>query len=263
MNLEETLKDLNELGAQYIHEKTHISLFAINAILRQDFTAIHPIQYSGFLNIIEAELHMNMEPLRTALKEHNNEHNISAEQEQLFVYPPAVEKNKKVLFGLIAAVVIAFLLIFSLSDSDESVEVVETSSAVTVASESIEKNKSDTGDTVVEENTIARFNPKEANADSFEADHPFVLFPKGDLWIGTIDIDTKTKKDTITNKPYALDENVNMLISLGHGQVRIVLNGETLVDSNSTRRLRYLYKDGKLTRIMLSEFKELNDGNSW
>ena len=259
MELQETLDHLNELGTAKIHQKTQIARVAIDAILNQDFTAISTIQYAGFLNIFQNELHMDMTSLKNALKEHNEQHNIGQTDEQLFVYSEKEQERKKFLYISTVAIIFVLILIFSFStDSvDEEIEV-PVSSAILEATIALETNTT----SVDSNSSIAKFNPTEAKSDSLEANHPFIIYPKGDLWIGYIDLDTKVKKDTITNKPYALDENINMLLSLGHGQVKIVLNGET-IDSDSTRHLRYIYKDGKLTKLRLSEFRELNEGNSW
>lgn len=272
MELEERLHELNELGATYIHDKTHIALSSIEPILTLNFTAISPVQFAGFFNIIENELHMDMNPLREALKEHIQQHNLNKDKDQLFIYAKSEQTSNTLMYSIVSIVLLAVVLLYIFSKDHAEKPTQETSStAIVQASQAIETSapntKQVTNETIEKPaiataSSIAHFDAKQANSDSLEANHPFLLYPKEDLWIGIIDLDTKEKKDTITNKPYALDENKNLLISLGHGEVKVVLNGET-IDSNSHKRLRYLYKDGKLRTILLDEFKELNDGKSW
>jgi len=60
----ENLDKLRAVGAQKIHEQTHISLKYIDAILYESFEGMQKVQLMGFISILEREYHVDLSDLR-------------------------------------------------------------------------------------------------------------------------------------------------------------------------------------------------------
>lgn len=268
----ETLKKLHEIGIDEIHAKTHISIHSLKAILEERFADINPIQYKGFLTLIEADMYLSMDELRDSYQAYREDTGQLEDSRELFINTPKESKNYKPL--IISGISILLIILFISSISSEktvqdSVEMPSQNSAIEDATKHLtkldktkEKVKADKSSSKVQ--GVATFNATQAKDDETKAvnTHPFVLYPKEALWIGVINIDTDEQRDTITSAPYVLDENANLLISLGHGMVKVDLNGD-VQNISDTGRVRFVYKNGKINRISLDKFKELNKGKSW
>ncbi len=270
--MSDMLERLREIGAEEIHEKTHISIHSIKAILDERFADISHIQYNGFLNIMEDNLHMDLAQLRERYHDYRVETGQDVDNRVLFVKVPDAEKNHKPMFISLASIIFIAIIFFTFPSENESenFETQTASAAIEAAKKNISlKEEANTTNSAVQslvkkEDTthVASFDQEQVKDEIAAEDRPFVLYPKEALWIGVVNIDTDEQMDTITSDPFPLDENANLLISLGHGYVKVALNGE--IDNLSDRgRVRFLYKNGQLSRISLGKFKELNKGKSW
>lgn len=265
MMLEDTLRNLKEIGIDEIHTRTHISIHSLNAIINTNFAGISSIQFNGFINLIERNFNVNLDALRAAHESYRQEHGQDVDERELFVQTPIEIKSKLSLYlGL--GVVLFLGLIFFIVTSD-STEINYSKPLENEAIEDakkhisfIEQNSSTTS--ANETTNVATFNPVEAQTEEAKAKHLFVLYPKDELWIGVVNIDNDEQVDTITSEPYVLDENANLLISLGHGYVKVELY-DKVQDLTDQGRVRFHYKNGELNRISASKFRELNKGKSW
>ena len=264
----EVLDQLKEIGVDELHEKTHISIHSLKIILEQRFDAINTIQYRGFLSIIEGNLNINMDPLREAYDEYQKLHNDSVDEHEASTHIAPEESKSKLIFILVGALIFIGVMFYFLTGSSKESKKLQNNSAISEAKTHL-KELNTSASTPVSQATktsssVSTFNPKQVKEPEEEhiVEQPFILYPKEKLWIGVINLKTGEKIDTITDKPFPLDENADLLISLGHGYLDIELYGEKeeLTDSG---RVRLLYKDGKLTHISASKFKELNKGQSW
>lgn len=270
--MNDTLKKLHAIGIDEIHSLTHISIHSLSAILEERFSDISHIQYTGFLSLIEPEVKFDLTELRDSYTAYQEETGQNNNNRALFVASPVEEKSNKALIIFIIAAILGLLFVYTMpEDTQDETKILETkleNSAIEDAAKNLSSKvnvKTPITDTITEvgEN-IATFNASQAIKDenTSKNTHPFVMYPKEALWVGIIDMDTEEQRDTITSAPYVLDENANLLISLGHGMVRIELNSD-VTDLSDNGRIRYLYKNGKLNRISLERFKELNKGKSW
>jgi hypothetical protein len=274
--MNETLQKLHDIGIEEINQKTHISVHSLKAILEERFTDISHIQYTGFLTLIESELKLDLTELRETYKAYKEDIGQVDDNRELFVNTPTEAKNYKAL--IISAISIALVIIFistisgeNSSDADlldtklENSAIKDATKHITTLAHNTTLSTNNSATAIKKPKTkIPSFNATEAIEDETKSKntHAFVLYPKEALWIGIIDIDTKEQRDTITSAPYVLDENANLLISLGHGMVRLELNSD-VTNLSDTGRIRYLYNNGQLKRISLEKFKELNEGKSW
>ena len=269
--MSETLKKLHEIGIDAIHAKTHISIHSLKAILEERFADINHIQYTGFLNLLENDLHIDMTELRDAYKRYREEAGQEDDNRELFIMTPKEPKNYKALIISTISILLIVLFISTMSSEKSTPKDVDTltqNSAVIDATKHLETAQSskEASAKAKNENKIATFNADalKEQKENKEADknHAFVLYPQEALWIGVINLDKNTKRDTITSAPFVLDENSDLLISLGHGLVRIELNGN-VQHLTDVGRVRFSYKDGVLSRVSLEKFRELNEGKNW
>ncbi len=88
------------------------------------------------------------------------------------------------------------------------------------------------------------------------------ISPNAKLWLGVIYLDNFKRKSFLGKGKFALDSSRDQLITTGHGNFTLRLNGETK-KFHSQRPVRMLIKDGKLFVISDKRFKELNRGSIW
>ena len=88
------------------------------------------------------------------------------------------------------------------------------------------------------------------------------LLPVKKVWIGYIDIETKKKYQTFATKELEIDPNKDWLLLFGGGHITLEVNHE-IEKFSSKNNMRFKYEDGKLTKIGVEEFKNLNNGNKW
>ncbi len=262
----EVLDQLKEIGIDELHEKTHISIHSLKIILERRYDAINTIQFRGFLSIIEGNLNINMDPLRDDYDAYKQTLEEPEEEHANHTILPSENPKEKLIFIIAGVLIFIIATFYFLSGESEETQTPTPNYAVKQAKAHLEDINESTklAHATKTSSSVTSFNPNEAQTSVEDniVEQPFVLHPKDKLWIGVINLKTGEKIDTITDKDFPLDENADLLISLGHGYVDIELYGETekLTDRG---RVRLLYKDGKLTHISASKFKELNKGQSW
>lgn len=240
---------LKEIGAQRIHEETHIPKAQTFALVHGNFESMNKIQFLGFVSIVEREYSLDLSELKDMGLEHffdgHHEEEILTET-KVFV---SAKKSKSYTLYYIAVAIIIFLIV-ALGDSSSDKKV-----------EPKIDNKN------IEEVTL-KISPKGQSDDiSVSAkidDIPgeFTIIPRSELWIGYIDMDSGKKHQIITSDNLNLDPKVNWLISVGHGNVTFNVDGESDKYSSS-RSMRFIYKDGELKKISRRHYLSLNEGKEW
>ena len=82
------------------------------------------------------------------------------------------------------------------------------------------------------------------------------------LWVGFIDATTNTKRQKIITRAFALNPSKTWLLTLGHGNVDVYVNGKKN-RFRSPKHLYLLYKNNILKQVNSREFKKLNRGRLW
>jgi len=95
-----------------------------------------------------------------------------------------------------------------------------------------------------------------------EVEKSFKIIPKTELWIGYIDLSNHKKYQKLFKGELEIDPNKNWILTLGHGYVKVEINGE-VEEFKDKMNIRLLYKDSKLSKINFKEFKKLNKGSKW
>ncbi|MEN8303577.1 MAG: hypothetical protein ABFQ64_05870 [Campylobacterota bacterium] len=258
--MSEELDFLRELGAQKIYEDTHISLKYAQSVIHESFEGLTRVQFLGFISILEREYNQDLSMLREkglAYFEDEPEKDISTAG--VFVEPKKV-KSLTPIYILVALFVFIVVAFFSVGGDSPTPEIVKIdNSAIVNAQKNInptayEDNTSDENETiplvVVEEEEAVELPPS------------LKIIAKTKLWVGYIDRTEDIKKQTIIEESLELDPSKEWLLSLGHGHVDILINGE-LQEFKTANNLRFLYKKGELKKLTFRDFKILNEGRVW
>jgi hypothetical protein len=289
---------LHEIGIQKIHIDTHITLMHINAILNEDFSIINRVQFLGFLSILEREYDIDLSDIRADGEEFYKQQKDSSSSDDGVFVTTSSTKTFKALYistGLIlflAAIIFTINYPFDSDNKDISVDNnVINEVKKSIIDEELKKKdefippvakqkpqiKPDVEPkkrvvevkkrTILKESApikIQKDEPKlkKVSKKVVEPIKPLVVFPKRKLWIGYIDVIKNKKYQKIITKPLTLDGDRKWLLFLGHGNVNIEVNGK-LKEYKTKNSLRFAYKNGKIKRVTLGEFKKINRGNRW
>ncbi len=243
---------LKEIGSQKIHEDTHIPKEHTRGLVASSFSNMNKIQFLGFISILEREYSMNLDTLKAKGLEYF-EDNMKEFTIAKKVFIASKKKKNYTKYYLLAALVIFGVLIISTMDTS-------------VASKSIDTKV----DNISINNATQTIAPRieqvmldeEAKREEKRLAATFKILPKTLLWVGYINLNTGEKKQKTFDDELALDPNGHWLLTLGHGNVDFDISGE-LKQYQTSRNLRFVYKDGKLRKIRSAEFTRLNKGEKW
>ncbi|MEA2099189.1 MAG: hypothetical protein U9P72_03570 [Campylobacterota bacterium] len=283
--MSEGLNKLKTIGAQKIHETTHISKQHVQAILYESFEDINKIQFVGFISILEREYNLELDDLKSKGLNYFLELTPEDSQVQTVFVTPKRNKSHTTAYIIITIAIFIAVTIFSLISSSSILKTqniglkelnntaIESAKKIVIESNSsIEKDKpSQNNITKVEEVVIApkKVEVKEEVKEEAkreiklkDSSTSLIIKPKSKVWMGYIDIKTYKKHQTVFKKEFTFDTKKDWIIVFGHGYINLEIDGR--IEKFSTKNnLRFLYKDGVLTKISLQEFKRLNRGKRW
>jgi len=262
--MSEGFDKLKVIGAQKIHEDTHISKGYVQAMLHESFEEMTKIQLFGFVSILEREYGVELDDLKAKISQYFVENSKDKNEEVKVFVSPKRKRNLTPFY--ISTVVIIFAVVMYLtlnSTSNKNNEVIKVdNSAIENATNNI---------TVVEEVKIVDINESNISVEVVEelvvveekmVVKSFKIKPKVRVWLGYIDLETYKKKQTTFKNELDLDPSKDWLLSFGHGHLNIEIDG---VENKYTiaNNVRFLYKDGQIKKVTLKEFRELNKGSRW
>ena len=276
------LKKLQAIGAQKIYETTHISKQHVQAILHESFEDISKIQFIGFISILEREYNIELDDLKSKGLNYFSEFpQKDVKSETVFVTSKKKKNYSKfyIFFVLVIFVVVAIFSIkpYSLVDVEtKSIKLEEiNNSAINSAKKIIIKENISSSDiNQSTENNITNIKVinilelKEVKKEPIKEEvkekltSSLIIKPKNRVWMGYINIETHKKHQTVFKNKFTFDTNKDWIIVFGHGYINLEIDGK-VKSFNTKSNLRFLYKDNKLTKIDLKEFKRLNRGKTW
>lgn len=242
---------LKEIGAQKIHEQTHIPKEHAQSILDRNFTKMNKIQYLGFISILEREYSLNLDMLKNSAKEHFCEIEIEENEsssKKLFVIPQRKKFYTKI-YILIAVIILIIVAIVNSSTTPEPIvpKKIDNEKIIKITQEIATK---------VEELNPAPTEEKVITPKLFK------IIPNVKLWMGYVDLNTGKKSQKTFTKEFELDPNGHWLLALGHGNVNFEI-GDKLIEYKSHKNMRFEYKNAQLKKLSYAEFLALNKGNKW
>lgn len=279
---EETSKDLEKLrslGAQKIHEQTHIALKNVQAILHKSFEGMQKVQLMGFVSILEREYGVDLSEVR----DEANNYFLELEEKKASLKEP--EYKRKVLgrseemefkplwiYVAVSFAVIGMVLYFFLFGADSTPL---TNKNMTIIEKTEEKQKlktqyrqiadlntSDRNEsnytTLTKSKPTQKVNQKQQNLSLLS----LRIIPKSKVWVGYIDLVSGKKRQTVTKKPLEINASKEYLLTFGHGYIDIEAGGK-LYKFRKSVGLKFLYKEGDIQEITPKEFRKLNKGKLW
>ena len=243
---------LKEIGSQKIHEDTHIPKEYTRGLVKASFVNMNKIQFIGFISILEREYSINLDTLKEEgleyFEDNTREYTIA---KKVFV-PPAKKKSYAKYYVVAAIIIFVIVILSNLTPSlkTQSIDSRLDNSNIQNATQSIAPK--------IEQVML----DEEAKKEKKRLAATFKILPKTILWVGYINLDTGEKSQTTIDDELVLNPHAHWLLTLGHGNVDFDINGK-LEQFQTSRNLRFVFKDGELKKIRTAEFIRLNKGEKW
>ena len=90
-----------------------------------------------------------------------------------------------------------------------------------------------------------------------------VFSTDGKVWVGFIDLTTRTNSSIVTDNNFSVDLNKDQLLLIGGTALTLVDEMGEIQTFPAGNSKRFLVKDGKIKSITLSEFMSYNRGKEW
>lgn len=268
MILCKTFEELQVLGAEKIHEKTHISRDKIELVLTKSYGEINKIQFMGFISILEREYGLDLNDIKEEFLRYQDENkSVLAQKKPSAVLQPASNAKQKWVvagLGLIAAVISVGYFAQSKMANVPNEEIMQLSTAaVEVIDEAIELNTTQAVEiNATEPAKEQNLSRPQAPLQNIRAEEGLEIRPVYKVWAGMIDLASHEKNQMITKDPIRIDTSKNWLIVLGHGRVQITSSSES-EELRESGTVWFVYENGALKRLTKEEFIERNGGNNW
>jgi len=276
--MSEGLEKLRALGAQKIHEDTHIPLQKIQSLLQKKYDKFHKVQLGGFFSILEREYNIKL----TTLREESREYFLQASEEKvdkgIFVTPESDKSSNKSLYIIIAIVLFVGVLFFNMTSTDSNSENIEApdDTLIETVTQNIEPKKNREVDNNSSKNLQSPAT-EELN-ETIEVQEEIVLdeeitpekivkkafkvVAKTKVWAGYIETKANKKYQKTFKGEVELDPSKSWLLVFGHPQVDFYVDG-VKVEFKSKKNKRFFYNNGKIRSVTAKEFKRLNRGRRW
>ena len=258
---------LKAIGAQKIHEETHISRLHVQAIIDKTYDNMAKIQFSGFISILEREYYLDLIELREEGLVYFNGFDDNNDDNLNIVFTSNKQKSNGSFYYIIVAISIFVAVIyFSLSDLSKKNEKPQyiDESLIKSAQANIQAIKGKTKPEVQEQTTILtkieNNETKEKEVTQVVKAKSFFIQPRKNLWIGYKNLDTGKSYQITTSEMLQLDASKTWLLTSGHGNIDITVDGVTTKYSESYT-MRFLYKDGVVKKVDYKKYQELDAGS--
>ncbi len=269
--MSEELDSLNKIGAQRIHEATHISRKHVESILNEDLEDMTKVQYLGFLSILEREFSLDLSGLKNRAVDYYKENEKgSNDKNNVKVFAPyKKEKNLTLVYIILAVVIFASFFFFSEFSQSKAPEVIKVdNSAIESAKYNLStkvvpiENNSSVDDANKSQEIKTDKIESEATSETKSETLSFKIIPKYRVWLGYIDLETHKKQQKTFLDEFDLDADKDYILAFGHGYITFDINGEKREYKNY-QDVRFSYINSELKEITLEEFKTLNKGDKW
>lgn len=267
-----TFEDLQSLGANVIHEQTHIARSKLELVLNKSFSELTRLQFMGFISILEREYGIDLSPIRDEYDEYVQEHpDVIIPKASVILQGESSSRRKWVFGGIIAIVVLIALgsIIqgrLSIEPSENiiklgssNVEVVDQNTDAIVQLEANTTVSSPVAETNV---SVVKHELNVSNEPSVNFESAVSIKPIAKVWVGMMDLASGVKTQKITNEPILLDGSKNTLFMFGHGRLEITTpqGKKTLKERNT---VWFSYENAKLTQLTHDQFVAKNNGTNW
>lgn len=278
MSTIKSFEDLQALGANSIHERTHIARAKLEQLLHKSFDELNRVQFMGFVSILEREYGVDLDLLRSEFDLYVSLHPDMDTVKSSVVLQASSNSRKWWIVGAFTAI-IALMIIGSMMQGELSVspeeEIMELSST---AIEVIDTNSSDLNasdaNVTSDMNSTTEINATQFSPEQNKSVVPDIqskalnfgnvvsIKPASKVWVGMMDLATGEKTQKVTRDPIVIDGTKNWLFVFGHGRLEMVTSsGSTILKERNT--VWFAYENGRLQQLTFDEFKIKNQGSNW
>lgn len=266
-----TFEDLQSLGANALHEQTHIARSKLELLLNKSFADLTRVQFMGFVSILEREYGIDLSGIRQEYDEFMQIHmDVVIEKKSVILQAQSRSRQKWVVGGIVAITVLIAIgsMIQGRLSVSPSEEVIQLSSAnVEVVDENLDMVPAELNTTVIipveEANaTVAKPELNITTKTVTSIGNAVSIKPMVKVWIGILDLTTGEKSQKITSEPIVLDKSKNTLYMFGHGRLEIITPDGTKILKDRTT-VWFTYEEGQLKKINATEFATKNNGTTW
>ncbi len=274
----ETLK---QIGVQGVSMKTHISPDKIRKLLEGEFEAFSPIQFNGFVTIIEREFDVDLAEWREAYAATapEAEDPLAASEDDPFANAAKSKRRQQlavvVSVVLLLVVVVVTYLVLGGGEKRKKIEFNNTAieqaqanitalnaSSTQAQAEALQEAHQDEAAESATVEVPETAEAVEAEKQKSVALDDVIFHPRMKLWLGVIDADTFKRSVYMTDAPIRLDGSKSWLIITGHGRFSLDCGGEEY-RYDKQDRMFLLYEGGSCRPISEQDFKARNRGKVW
>jgi len=268
---------LKDIGAQKIHEQTHVPKGHIQAILHNSFEDLNKVQIIGFISILEREYKVDLNDTKDSANTYFNQLSSDSEVEnkEIFVAVREKKSNNNILYIGIILLVLGVALYFTLKQSNTENAKIDNTLIENVKEKVVKDEKSTKTSIilpqkaktkeVIEELNITKTKVEKTDKETIIKEEKKVLksleiIPKTKVWMGYIDIANNKHNQKVFKTPLEINGSKDWLLIFGHNQIDFKVDGKV---KNIEKGIRFSYIDGELKPITIKEFKKLNKGSKW
>lgn len=263
-----TFEDLQALGTEKIHERTHISRDKVELVLTKSYGEVGRVQFMGYVSILEREYGIDLSDIKEEYTEFCQTHApLLAPKQSVILQSVSNSKPKWVMAGIVLILILmgaGYFLQGKMSTEPRDEVMKLTTLAVDVVDEMKDVNLSESNETNITAAPLAVETNQTVPSVSATIASGKVLTvrPAYKVWYGMINMATGERVQNITSEPIIIDTTKNWLIFLGHGRVEIdSAAGKTVLKEKET--VRFVCENGALKQISRDEFIVLNGGKNW
>lgn len=265
-----TFEDLQRLGANTIHEHTHIARSKLELLLSKSYAELNRVQFMGFVSILEREYSIDLAELREEYDIYvqvNPE--VTIPKDSVIFQSPSNKRKWWMISGIVAIAVLIAVVVLTqrqLSSLPTEEIMVLQSSEINISkpepmgetNTSVDANISEGNQTQLPDQnmTLSQTLPTQTFG------HAVRITPVSKVWVGIMDLQSGAKTQKITKDPIVIDTSKNWLFIFGHGRLLIENS-----DSNKTLEERntvwFSYENGQLHQLTHDQFRAKNRGSNW
>lgn len=273
-----SFEDLQALGANSIHERTHIARAKLEQLLHKSFDELNRVQFMGFVSILEREYGVDLDSLRSEFDLYASLHPDMDIVKPSVVLQASSNSRTWWIVGAFAAI-IALMIIGSMMQGELSVspeeEIMELNSAAIEVMETNSSDLSESDANVTNDiNSTIEINATHLGPEQNKSIVPDIqskalnfgnvlsIKPASKVWVGMMDLATGEKTQKVTRDPIMIDGTKNWLFVFGHGRLEMVTSsGSIILKERNTAW--FAYENERLQQLTFEEFKIKNQGSNW
>jgi len=274
-----TFEDLQALGTEKIHERTHISRDKIELVLTKSYAQIGRVQFMGYVSILEREYDIDLSGIKEEYTQFcQSNPTVLAPKQSVILQAASNSKPKWIVAGTVLIIILmigGYFLQGKMSSAPSEDVMNLTTSSVQVVEQN-DTSSAETNETNVT-NSIAKVETNQSAANAVQPVIPAQqsdtlaagtsvqqtsIIPQFKVWYGIIDLENGKKTQGITGDPIIIDPTKTFLIVLGHGRVELTsAEGKKVLNDKNT--VHFICEKGALKQISQQEFIERNGGKNW